>query len=175
MSRSIGNTIGDSLSLSLAYSRRMLTGVTPLNFARYASPGNQIIESNHPAFVYGHLSLYASRIIDQLGGDAHAVAPTARFQAAFSKDAQCMDDPTGEIYPSMDDITNAYFKGYEACLEVLRAAPDSAFQKPNPSVGRMTELFPTLGSMQAFYVGGHIMMHLGQVSAWRRMLGLGAA
>ena len=42
-------------------------------------------------------------------------------------------------------------------------------------VGRMTELFPTLGSMQAFYVGGHIMMHLGQISAWRRMQGLGAA
>ena len=46
---------------------------------------------------------------------------------------------------------------------------------PNPSGGRMTELFPTLGSMHAFYTGGHIMMHLGQISAWRRMQGLGAA
>jgi hypothetical protein len=39
----------------------------------------------------------------------------------------------------------------------------------------MTELFPTIGSMQAFYVGGHMTFHLGQVSAWRRMQGLGPA
>jgi hypothetical protein len=26
-----------------------------------------------------------------------------------------------------------------------------------------------------FYVGGHMMLHLGQLSAWRRMMGLGAA
>lgn len=175
MSRSIGHTIGDALALSLGYSRKMLVGVTPDQFARFARPGGQIVESNHAAFVYGHLSLYASRIIEQLDADASQVIPSAQFQTAFSKDAQCVDDPTGEIYPLMDDITEAYFKGYEACLEVLRVSPDSAFQKPNPSGGRMTELFPTLGSMQAFYVGGHIMMHIGQVSAWRRMLGLGPA
>ena len=175
MSRRLGNIIGDSLALSLNYSRRMLVGVTAEQFARWARPGNQVIQSNHAAFVYGHLSLYASRIIEQLDSDASHLIPTAQFQTVFSKDAQCVDDPTGEIYPAMDDIIAAYFTGYEACLEVLRDAPDEALQKPNPSGGRMTELFPTLGSMQAFYVGGHIMMHLGQVSAWRRMLGLGAA
>jgi hypothetical protein len=175
MQRSIGLTIGDSLSLSLAYARRMLTDVTPQTFARYASPGGQIIESNHPAFVYGHLSLYGSRIIEQLGGDASAVTPTAKFQELFSKDAKCQDDPTGTIYPVQQQITDAFFQSYEACLEILRVTPDDAFQQPNPTPGRMTELFPSLGSMQAFYVGGHIMMHLGQISAWRRMQGLGAA
>jgi hypothetical protein len=175
MSRSLGNIIADSLALSLNYSRRMLVGVTPDQFARFARPGGQIVQSNHAAFVYGHLSLYSSRIIEQLDAEASILTPTDRFQTAFSKDAQCVDDPTGEIYPAMNDITEAYFQGYEAALAVLREAPDSALQKPNPSGGRMTELFPTLGSMQAFYVGGHIMLHLGQVSAWRRMLGLGAA
>ncbi len=175
MNRSIGDTIGDSLSLSLAYGRRMLTGVTPLIFARYAHPGNQVVESNHPAFVYGHLSLYASRIIEQLGGDASAVTPSAKFQELFSKDAKCQDDPTGTIYPGQEEVTEAFFKSYEACLAVLRSTPDEAFQKPNPAGGRMTEMFPTLGSMQAFYVGGHFMMHIGQISAWRRMQGLGAA
>lgn len=175
MPRSLGNIIGDSLALSLNYSRRMLVGVTPEQFARFARPGHQIVESNHAAFVYGHLSLYASRIIEQLDADASSLTPTARFQAAFSKDAHCVDDPTGEVYPSMKDITEAYFQGYEAALEVLRHAPDESLQKPNPSGGRMTELFPTIGSIQAFYVGGHIMMHVGQVSAWRRMWGLGAA
>jgi hypothetical protein len=39
----------------------------------------------------------------------------------------------------------------------------------------MKQLFPTLGSVQTFYCGGHMMMHLGQMSAWRRMEGLGSA
>jgi len=175
MHRSIGNTIGDSLSLSLANARKMLTGVTPLNFARYATPGNQVVESNHPAFVYGHLSLYPARILDQLGVDSSAISPPARFQELFSKDATCQDDPTGSIYPSQAEVTEVFFRGYEKCLEILRNTPDEAFQIPNPTPGRMTELFPTLGSMQAFYVGGHLMLHIGQISAWRRMQGLGPA
>lgn len=175
MNRSLGNSMADSLNLSLAYARRMLTGVTPLIFARFATPGNQVIESNHPAFVYGHLSLYPARIIEQLGGDPSSVMPPAKFQELFSKDAICVDDPSGAVYPVQEDVTDTFFKGYETCLELLRKTPDEKFQVPNPMPGRMTELFPSLGSMHAFYVGGHMMMHLGQISAWRRMQCLGAA
>ena len=57
----------------------------------------------------------------------------------------------------------------------LRSTPDETFDRPNPAEGRMRELFPTIGSVQTFYCGGHMMMHLGQLSAWRRMLGLSAA
>jgi hypothetical protein len=57
----------------------------------------------------------------------------------------------------------------------LRSTPEDVFQQSNPAEGRMKELFPTIGSVQAFYCGGHMMMHLGQASAWRRMEGLGAA
>ncbi len=159
MSRSLGNTIADSLSLSLTYGKRMLTGVTPLIFARFARPGGHSVESNHAAFVYGHLSLYAARVVEQLGGDASAIQPAPAFVAAFSKDAQCQDDPDGTIYPPMDEVTDAFFKNYEAAMAALRVAPDEPLQQANPAGGRMTELFPTIGSMQAFYVGGHMMFH----------------
>lgn len=175
MSRSIGNSIADSLALCLGYAQRMLTDVTPEIFARYAAPGGQVIESNHAAFLYGHLSLYACRVVEQLGGDASTVTPSEDYVRLFSKDAKCVDDPDGSTYPPMDEITAAFFKNYEAALAALRAAPDEAFQAENPSGGRMTELFPTIGSMHGFYCGGHIMMHLGQISAWRRMHGLGPA
>lgn len=75
----------------------------------------------------------------------------------------------------MAAVTAAFFDGYKAALPVLRSLPDEAFQAVNPLGGRMTDLFPTLGSLQAFYCSGHMMMHLGQISAWRRMMGLGAA
>jgi hypothetical protein len=172
MSRSLGNTIADSLGLMLGYAERLQSGLTPQRFARFAVPGGRVVESNHPAFIFGHLSLYAPRIIEHLGGDAAAVKPTEKFIEVFSKDAKCVDDSDGTIYPAMQEVIEAFTTGYQQTLEALRAADDTLLQQVNPLGGRMTELFPTLGSMHGFYVGGHAMMHLGQLSAWRRMEGL---
>ncbi|MEZ6123422.1 MAG: hypothetical protein R3C49_09640 [Planctomycetaceae bacterium] len=173
MSRSMGNTIADSLQLSLSYATRLLTDVQPDQFARFASPGGVSVVSNHAAFVYGHLSLYAPRILKALNLDSPEVPEG--FEAVFSKDAVCADDPNGSVYPEMTAVTDFFFQGYHAAMEAFRGVNDDVLQQPNPTGGRMTELFPTLGSMQNFYVGGHMMLHLGQVSAWRRMMGLGAA
>jgi hypothetical protein len=175
MSRSLGNVIADSLELGLGYAERLLAGVTPDQFARFAAPGGQQIASNHGAFLYGHLALYSPRIVGQLGGDAAAVTPPARYGELFSKDAVCRDDPSGTLYPSMDEIVQQFFGGYRAAVLALRGASDAAFAAPNPLGGPLAERFPTLGSMHAFYAGGHLMVHLGQMSAWRRMWGLPAA
>lgn len=175
MSRSVGMMIGDSLQLALGYADRMLKDVTPEMFARFAVVGDQTIQSNHPAFILGHLSLYGPRIVTQLGGDASTVTPPERFETIFSKDAACEDDPLGTIYPPMSEIVSQFKDGYQAALETLKNANDDQFQQPNPGTGRIVELFPTMGSMHAFYCGGHLMMHLGQLSAWRRMQGLGPA
>ncbi len=173
MTRSLGNVIADSLELCLGYAERLLKDVTPEQFARFAVVNGQTIESNHPAFVYGHLCLYGPRILSQLGQPGPVVPEC--FESVFSKDATCADDSTGTVYPAMTAVTQAFFEGYKAALPALRSLPDEAFQAVNPLGGRMTDLFPTLGSLQAFYCSGHMMMHLGQISAWRRMMGLGAA
>ena len=173
MTRSLGNIMADSLQLSLNYAERMLKDVSAEQFARFAAPGGQTIKSNHGAFIYGHLSLYGPRILTQLGLPAPAVPD--KFEAAFSKDAKCVDDPDSSIYPSMSEITTFFFDGYKAASEALKVTSDAALHVPNPMPGRMTELFPTMGSMHNFYVGGHMMMHMGQMSAWRRMMGLGPA
>ena len=65
--------------------------------------------------------------------------------------------------------------GYRKASEVLKASDDALFTKQNPVDGRMRELFPTNGGALGFYVGGHVMMHIGQLSAWRRAMGLEAA
>jgi len=173
MSRSVGNCIADSLDLCVGYAERLLKDVTTENFGRFAAPGGVPVDSNHPAFVLGHLALYAPRILRDLKAPVPAVP--AGFDAVFSKDAKCVDDPAASIYPTMDAVKAAFFDGYRAASAALRATSDDTFQQPNPNPGRLAELFPSLGSMHAFYCGGHMMMHLGQLSAWRRMAGLGAA
>ena len=173
MARSLGNVIADSLHLSLGYADRLLEGIAAERFPRFAVVGGRIVESNHPAFVYGHLSLYAPKILHQIGAPAPQVPE--HFEIRFSKDATCVDDPDLDLYPSLDEIVAFFHEGYRMVTGALRSTPEEVFQKPNPAEGRMKELFPTIGSVQTFYCGGHMMMHLGQVSAWRRMEGLGAA
>lgn len=175
MTNILGNAIADSLEHSLRYVDRLLVGVAPEQFARLGAPGGTTVQSNHGAFTLGHLSLYAPQIIERLGDDAAAVAPPQRFAEAFSKDAKCVDDPSGSHYPPMEEIVATFFAGYRAALAPLRSAEDATLSQPNPNGGRMSELFPTLGSMLTFYAGGHVSIHLGQMSAWRRMIGLAEA
>lgn len=175
MSVPMGIMISQSLKLCMGYAERLLKDVPPEQFARFAKVGDVVVESNHPAFILGHLSLYGPKIVEQLGHDSAAVDVPDSFDELFNFTATCQDDPEGTIYPSMEVITKAFFDGYNAALEKLEEADDSIFQEPNPNEGRTRELFPTKGAMHMFYVGGHINMHLGQMSAWRRMQGLGAA
>ena len=173
MTRSLGNVIADSLQVSLGYGERLLKDVPAERFARFAAPGGVSVASNHPAFVFGHLSLYAPKILLQIGHPSPRLPE--HFEVRFSKDATCIDDVDGDLYPARDEIVEFFLEGHRMVMAALRSTPDDAFQRPNPAEGRMRELFPTIGSVQAFYCGGHMMMHLGQVSAWRRMEGLGAA
>lgn len=170
MPRSIGDTIADSLALSLNYADRLVKELPSTRFARFASVGGTTVDSNHPAFVLGHLALYGPRIVAQLGGTP--TAPPATFERLFSKEAKCVDDPAGTIYPPMEEVLRAFRTGCDEAIRALRSADDATMDRPNPAEGRMAELFPTLGSIHGFYAGGHMMMHLGQLSAWRRMEGM---
>lgn len=166
-----GPMIADSCRLSLGYAERLLKGIPAERFSRLATVGGQVVQSNHPAFIYGHLSLYPCRIVEQLGGDASAIQPTAAYVATFDHNARCVDDADGTIYPPMDEIVERFFAAHRQALDVLVTADDGLFQQPNPNEA-MRGKFATVGSMHGFYVGGHIMIHMGQLSAWRRMIGL---
>ena len=170
-SRTLGNIIADSLQLSVGYAERLLRNVPKDDAACFARAGERIIESNHPAFIYGHLSLYAPKVLWQLAAPVPTIPEY--FETLFSKDATCREE--ADLYPDFDDITAFFFEGHRMLAGALRSTSDDTFDKPNPAEGKMAERFPTLGSVHTFYCGAHIMMHLGQMSVWRRMMDLGRA
>ena len=170
----IGPMIAASARLGVGYAERLLTGIEADQFARFAQIGETVIESNHPAFICGHLSLYPSRVIEQVGADATDFTTASAYEKLFSHEAKCVDDPDGTIYPAMDELVGALLKNYRGAIAALEAAEDDVFAEENPYEA-MRGKFPTKGAMHAFYVGGHVMMHMGQFSAWRRAMGLGAA
>jgi hypothetical protein len=173
-SPAIGNIIAASTRLGLGYADRLLTDVGGDQFARFATVGDTVVESNHPCFILGHLSLYPSRVVSELGGDASAIEPSDAFVKLFDHNATCADDRDGTLYPSMDEVVSVFRGAHQQAIETLQRSGDELFSPENPNE-KMREKFPTIGAMHGFYLGGHLMVHLGQFSAWRRMMGMGAA
>jgi hypothetical protein len=163
--------IADSCRLSLGYAERLLKDIPAERFGRLATVGDEVVQSNHPAFIYGHLSLDPCRIVAELGRDASSIVPTDAYVKIFDHNAKCVDDFEGSIYPAMDEIVERFFAAHRLALDTLMTADDSLFKQANPNEA-MRGKFATIGSMHGFYVGGHIMIHMGQLSAWRRMIGL---
>lgn len=172
----IGKMIATAGEMSIRYGEAMLKDVKPDMFGRLA-PGKdgKPVQSNHPAWVYGHLANYSSRVMDLLGKPQGVTAKPAGWDDLFKNGTPCLDDPTGTRYPAMESLTSHYLNGYKAAIAALAEAPDDLLVGPNPMEGRMRELFPTVGSVLGFLLIGHPMSHLGQVSAWRRFMGLSSA
>lgn len=159
--------------MSVWMAEQLLKGVTPQIFARKPTIGGKVIDANHAAFNFGHLALYPAKWLQVLGLDPKAAAAPAAFEAIFSAGKECKDDPDGTIYPAMTEITDAFFTAHKAALEAVLTVDDKKLLLPNPREGRMREAMPTAGAMLCFVINSHTMMHLGQVSTWRRCFGLG--
>lgn len=171
----IGTIIGQSAAHVTTYAQRIMNGVTNETFARLARPGGVEVKSNHPAFVFGHLSLYPARVMTHVGKPHGAAAIPAGWDELFRNGVECRDDPQRTIYPAMDTLMSFYYASYKTAISAIGEAPDALLAGPNPMEGRMREMFPALGAMLTFYLTGHTQVHMGQISAWRRMMGLPAA
>ncbi|MGE0479865.1 MAG: DinB family protein [Phycisphaerae bacterium] len=171
----LGPMIVSAANLGLAYAERLLVGIDAKQFARFARPGGVVVASNHPAFVLGHLALYPARVLEFLGRPAAAAAAPAGWDAIFKAGVACQDDADGTLYPPMSALTETFLQSSRAAHAAVAAASDAQLAAPNPAEGRSRELFPVVGGMITFYLVGHVQMHLGQLSAWRRAMGLPAA
>lgn len=154
--------------LTRGYAETILKGIKPEDFARMPKGA----QTNHPAWVYGHLAIYPDNLLEMLGRKDLA-KPDARFKELFDNGTPCKDDPSGSIYPKMEVITARYFERTDAAIKALAEADDGALTKT--LTDDWAKSFPTVGSRFDFLLGGHSMMHLGQISAWRRMMGLPSA
>ena len=86
--------------------------------------------------------------------------------------SECLSDASK--YPTKDEILPYFTERYETVAAVIEGMSAEDLAAENPMEGRFRESFPTVGSAVAFMMNNHIMMHAGQVSAWRRSIGLGS-
>lgn len=167
----IADTIVPTARMAVGLAQKLAKDIKPSQFATLPRG----VHTNHPAFVYGHLAIYPDRLVLPLIGRTDLVKPIDDFAALFKAGLECKDDPGCAIYPSMETILARYFERNEAALGAVAEASDKDLTKPLPPEHFFAGKIPHIGGVLNFLLNSHPMMHLGQVSAWRRMMGLGSA
>lgn len=120
---------------------------------------------NHPAWVFSHLGEYYGPLVALIEGKPFADPK----EAAFGMKSNPIAD-VGE-YASKADLVSAYKSGHEQVISALEKAPAN-FEAFGQTLERWLKSMPTTGVCLPFLMITHESTHLGQLSAWRRALGL---
>ena len=128
---------------------------------------------NHPAFLFGHLAIYGNRVLAKFMDRPDLVVECPFDEAAVEGGAVCVSDAS--LYAPMDVVVPYLTERYETAIETVSTVSPERWAAPNPAGGGFAEMLPTVGAAVNFMLGHHIMMHAGQVSHWRRGIGLGSA
>ncbi len=123
---------------------------------------------NHPAWILGHLAFSAEMIVDRLGGEKFLPPQWADLFKPGSTPRAARGD-----YPGKDELLKGLEDAFARARSTIAAAPVETLTIPTPNP-RMKEGLPTLREIAAFILTGHLGVHLGQLSSWRRMTGLPA-
>ena len=164
--QSQGYTIHRCHEVTRGYAEMLAEDVEEGRFCEMPHP-----TMNHPAFVYGHLAIYPKKVAGLLGEpDAVRDVPEG-WEDLFKAGAACEADASK--YPAKGELMERFMADYAAASKVVAVAADSVLSAEMPIEG-MRERFPTVGVGVNFLMNNHMMMHLGQISAWRRAVGLGS-
>lgn len=121
---------------------------------------------NHPAWILGHLAFSADRARGLIGA---AKEVPAEWTSLFGPGSRPL--ASRSVYPPKHDLLRAVEQGFERLRQQAAAATPE--QLAQPSTNPYTkEALPTIKDGVAFLLTGHLGVHLGQLSMWRRMIGL---
>jgi len=165
---SIGSMIASGLRMGISYGNKLCVDIPADKFGHMPMKG-----VNTALFNMGHLAIYADKCLRMIAREDLAHPDDAKWEALFKNGSPCLEQDGR--YPNKDEIMKRFDQRYTVVADALPSVSDDLFSKPNPMGGRMTEILPTLGAAVMFMCGSHIQMHLGQVSAWRRVMGMGSA
>lgn len=172
------NNLVSAMTTGLGFADLLTAGIRPDQAARkphFETPrGLTVVDTNHPVFVYGHLALYPAKAAAMLGLVTAGLGTPPGWEEVFRAGVACQDDPTGTIYPAWDEVLTGYKARTAALMVAMAQVDDAVLLRPTPDERARTR-FPLIGGAVTFYLTSHVMMHLGQVSAWRRCFGLPSA
>lgn len=153
----------------------LANGIDASNASHKPSMDGKVVDCNHPTFIFGHLAIYPQMIMNALGAEPGGAGVPESYSELFMHGVECQHDPEGTIYPSFDEVRARFKETHSAVREFLATLDDESLGKAITSDDRLREVFGTCDAMALFMLHDHYMFHLGQLSTWRRCMGLGSA
>lgn len=145
-----------------AYALRLVGDLPDAHVTAQPVPGRVL---NHPAWVLSHLSLYTT------------ISAAMLRRAPFADPADHIYGSKSEplsvaaAYPVRSKLIEQFKAAHDDAEAALLAASEDVFSSPTP-LDRWRSLHPTTGDMLVTLMVKHESAHLGQLSAWRRAMGL---
>ena len=124
---------------------------------------------NHPAWTLGHLVMTANGLTTLIGLEAN-------IPEGWDKIFITGSIPSGSAaaYPAKEELLSHLSAAHERNATALKTIDLTFLDHPHPNE-KLRKHFPTIGALAIFLMTSHEMDHLGQLAAWRRAMGLGAA
>jgi len=166
---SFGQMVAPGSRMLLMLAEGLLKDIKPEDFGKKPEG----VDCNTPAFIFGHLAIYPEMLLPMLG-KADEADVNEQYEAFFKHGVDCQDDPDCTIYPPQAEIVERFMTRMNAAIDALENASDDLVSQVNPNEN-MREKLPTVGVMCDFLLNAHVGFHLGQLSTWRRCMGLGSA
>ena len=143
------------------FARKLAVGIDEDKMTYQPAPG-----TNTPQWVFGHLAVCTDYGLKLLG------QPTAcpkAWYAAFGIGSDPAKPP--EPQPSKAELLEALASGHARLNAAMAEATPEQLATANP-FDFLAKALPTVGDLLAQLTTAHPAMHLGQLSAWRRVNGL---
>jgi len=137
--------------------RAMLAEATDLA----AQPANV---PNHAAWITGHLTLVRASLANLLGQPADPV-DMRKYGPGSSPTPHAAD------YPTKTELLAAFNKAHAALVSALKTTKPETLAAQNP-IEQLRAAAPTIGDLVVMMTASHDGLHLGQLSVWRRAMGL---
>jgi hypothetical protein len=147
----------------LWYARGLMADVDDADLAAQPAPG-----MNHPAWILGHLAIATDYALNLLGLPGHC--PAAWHEQVGPGSTPGTDRAA---YPGKAELLEALERGHSAVSEAAAVADPARLQAVHDLPFEFLQAHvPTVGDLIAHLMTTHPAVHLGQLSAWRRLRGL---
>lgn len=148
---------------TLGYARLLNDDIDDVRYTEQPAPG-----MNHPAWIMGHLALCTDFAAGLLGLPQTCPEP---WSDLFGPGSTPSVDRS--LYPGKHELLDALAAGHRRVVSAAREADPAAMAAPHTLPFRfLREPLPTVGDLLAHLMTTHEAAHLGQLSAWRRVVGL---
>lgn len=156
----------NSYDMMLGYAQKLVADVPDDQMCAQPVPGRVL---NHPAFLLGHLTWVHDNRAGALSGQPiGVVASHPEWKELFGMGAKPSSDRAQ--YPAKAELLKAFEESHAHLGEAAAKATPEALAQPGPEP--MRARFPTVGHLMLGLMTAHFATHLGQLSAWRRAMGL---